>query len=58
MTEEVNAGGLWCSEVLAKLSEYVDKELPPPRQHRLKLTWRNAIVASVLVTASPPSLGN
>lgn len=28
MTDEVKAGGLWCSEVLALLSEYVDKELP------------------------------
>lgn len=28
MINEVKAGGLWCSEVLALLSEYVDKELP------------------------------
>lgn len=28
MIEEVEVAGLWCSDVLALLSEYLDKELP------------------------------
>jgi anti-sigma factor RsiW len=29
MVNEVNVGGLWCSEVLDRLSDYLDGDLPP-----------------------------
>jgi Putative zinc-finger len=36
MESERKAGGLWCSEVLAYLSEFRDNELPPGMQAQIE----------------------
>lgn len=36
MVEEVEVAGLWCSDVLALLSEYLDKELPASKTAQIE----------------------
>jgi len=36
MADETYAGGLWCSQVLAQLSDYLDNELPAPSRAKIE----------------------
>ncbi len=36
MTQQRRAGGLWCAEVLSRLSDYLDGELPDEERARVE----------------------